>query len=170
MAAWRQGAPRSSGNPIAGISIVFWLRTAWLAGSIVLLLRIVSAFWRMRSMRRTAVRWTARDALVIELARDAGVRRSIETGFATDARAPLTMGLVRPAIVLADRRTDLGGQRSSSRAGPRDRAHSPQRLDRPHAGARRLRDLLVPSARVDGLASPSPRLGAGVRRRRAAAC
>ena len=96
----RQGAPRSSGNPIAGISIVFWLRTAWLAGSIVLLLQIVSALWRMRTMRRTAVRWTARDALAIELARDAGVRRPIETRLRADARAPLTMGLVRPVIVL----------------------------------------------------------------------
>jgi TonB family protein len=82
------------------ISIAFWLRAAWLIGSFALLLRIGDAICRARAMRTTAIRWLARDALVTELARDAGVSRSIETRLREDARAPLTMGLVRPAIVL----------------------------------------------------------------------
>ena len=96
----QQGTPRSSRTPIARVSIDFWLRTIWFAGSMVGLLQIVSALWRMQAMRGTAVRWTARDALVIEAARDAGVRRAIETRLREDARAPLTMGLVHPVIVL----------------------------------------------------------------------
>lgn len=98
--AGHQSAPRATGIPTSGLSIAFWLRAAWFIGAMGLLLQILGALSRMRSMRRTAVRWTARDALVIELARDAGVRRTIETRLRDDARAPLTMGLVRPVIVL----------------------------------------------------------------------
>ena len=39
----------------------------------------------------------------------------------------------------AGRRTDVGRERPPSCSRPRDRTHSAQRLDRPHAGARRLR-------------------------------
>ena len=104
-----------------------------------------------------------------DLARDAGVSRSIETLLARRRARTAHDGDRAAGDRAADRRTDLGRERPPSSARPRDRAHSPQRLDRPRAGARRLRDLLVPSARVDGVASPSSRLGARVRRRRAAA-
>jgi beta-lactamase regulating signal transducer with metallopeptidase domain len=80
--------------------IPFWLRAIWLIGSVSLFLRIITAMWRMRSMRATAIHWTSGDALVAGLARDAGVSRSIVTLLREDARAPLTMGIVRPAIVL----------------------------------------------------------------------
>jgi TonB family protein len=87
-------------TPQNAISIAFWLRAAWLIGSFALLLRIGDMIWRARVIRRTGLSWPARDGLVGELARDAGVSRSIETRLREDARAPLTMGLVRPAIVL----------------------------------------------------------------------
>ena len=100
--AVREAAPHAQ----LAIPIGFWLRAVWLAGSLVLFFRIVGAMRRARSMRATAVLWTGRDALVADLARDAGVSRSIETLLRDDARAPLTMGMVRPAIVLpADAQT-----------------------------------------------------------------
>ena len=86
-------------SPIT-VLIAFWLRAVWLIGSVSLFLRIITAMWRARSMRATAILWTSRDALVAELARDAGVSRSIVTLLREDARAPLTMGILRPAIVL----------------------------------------------------------------------
>ena len=100
--AVREAAPHAQ----LAIPIGFWLRAVWLAGSLVLFFRIVGAMRRARSMRATAVLWTGRDALVADLARDAGVSRSIETLLRDDARAPLTMGMVRPAIMLpADAQT-----------------------------------------------------------------
>ena len=84
-------------------------KALWLLGSIVLLVPIASTLWRTRAIRRSAQRWAGGEALVGELARDAGVSRSIDTLLRDDTRAPLTMGLLRPAIVLpfdAQRWTD----------------------------------------------------------------
>jgi TonB family protein len=91
---------RTSASGTQSFSIATWSRGAWLLGSLILFLRIVAAMWRARSMRATAVFWIDRDALVADLARDAGVSRSIETLLREDARAPLTIGILRPAIVL----------------------------------------------------------------------
>ena len=105
-----QAAPpaqvRTAGRGIQSLSMATWARGAWLVGSLLLLFRVVSAMWRARSMRASAVSWADRDALVADLARDAGVSRSIETLLREDARTPLTIGIVRPAIVLpADAQT-----------------------------------------------------------------
>jgi len=91
---------RTAGRGIQSLSMATWARGAWLVGSLLLLFRVVSAMWRARSMRASAVSWADRDALVADLARDAGVSRSIETLLREDARTPLTIGIVRPAIVL----------------------------------------------------------------------
>ena len=100
---WPGDTPRTAPTRAASavLDCGFWLRAVWLVGSISCCSSGSSAaMWRARSMRATAILWTGRDALVAELARDAGVSRSIETLLREDARAPLTMGMVRPAIVL----------------------------------------------------------------------
>jgi TonB family protein len=84
----------------ATISWAALLRAVWLAGSIVLLVPLAGTLWRMPRMRRNAIRWNEGDALVSALARDANVSRPIETLLREDARAPLTLGLLHPAIVL----------------------------------------------------------------------
>jgi len=89
--------PHSAQN---ALPIASWLRSIWFVGSIALILPIVGAIWRTRSIHATAIAWTGCDALVDEFAQDAGVSRSIQTLLSKDARAPLTMGLVHPAIVL----------------------------------------------------------------------
>jgi TonB family protein len=97
---------RTAASDTHSFAIATWLRSTWLVGSLLLLFRIAGAMWRARSMRATAVSWTDHDALVADLARDAGVCRSIETLLREDACAPLTIGTVRPVIVLpTDART-----------------------------------------------------------------
>ena len=120
-------------------------------------------------MRASAVSWADRDALVADLARDAGVSRSIETLLREDARTPLTIGIVRPAIVLpADAQT--WAESDLRRALAHEIEHIRRNDWLVHMLARIVcAALLVSSARVDGMAPPSSRLGARVRRRRLAA-
>jgi beta-lactamase regulating signal transducer with metallopeptidase domain len=84
----------------ASLAPALWLRAAWLLGSMLLLGPMAATLWRMRRMRSTAIRWPDGEALVNMLAHDAGVSRTIGTVLHEDARAPLTIGWVRPAIVL----------------------------------------------------------------------
>ncbi len=82
------------------LSPAFWLRRAWLLGSIVVLAPIALTVGRARRIRRHATHWTRGQALTRALARDAGVSRSIDTLLGEDARAPLTLGFIYPTIVL----------------------------------------------------------------------
>ena len=81
-------------------SLAFWLRMAWLLGSMALLAPIARTLRRARRIRRHATRWARGKALTRTLARDAGVSRAIDTLLRADARAPLTLGLRHPTIVL----------------------------------------------------------------------
>jgi TonB family protein len=85
-----------SGHP----PMSFWLRATWLFGSIVALGPIVRTLWRQRRLRRHATSWSHAQSLTRSLAREAGVSRPIETLLREDVRAPLTMGVMRPVIVL----------------------------------------------------------------------
>jgi len=81
-------------------SMSFWLRATWLFGSIVALAPIACTLWRVRRLRSQATSWGQAQAFAQSLARDAGVTRPIATLLRQDVRAPLTMGLMRPVIVL----------------------------------------------------------------------
>ena len=98
-----QHEPHTPRNPRARsglVSLAFWLRTAWLLGSIALLVPVARTVARARRIRSHATRWPRGNALTRTLARDAGVSRSIDTLLRDDARAPLTLGLIHPTIVL----------------------------------------------------------------------
>jgi TonB family protein len=98
-----QHEPQPSLNPRARTGrawLAFWLRTAWLLGSIALLVPVARTVARARRIRSHATRWARGKALTRTLARDAGVSRSIDTLLRDDARAPLTLGLIHPTIVL----------------------------------------------------------------------
>ncbi|HET9363103.1 MAG TPA: M56 family metallopeptidase [Vicinamibacterales bacterium] len=88
---------RSTG---ALFSLAQWLRVAWAFGMLAFLVPMAGALWRVRRVRRNAVRWSDGEALARQLGADAGLSRQVVVLRHEDVDAPMTCGIVRPAIVL----------------------------------------------------------------------
>jgi beta-lactamase regulating signal transducer with metallopeptidase domain len=73
------------------------VRIVWLAGVVVVALRLVFAFGRLRRLRRTGTAWHDEDAAAV--VRQATTRR-VSVFLHADLAAPMTCGFARPAIAL----------------------------------------------------------------------
>lgn len=76
------------------------VRVAWAAGAFLLLLSLTVGFLRLRRIRRDGLPWPELRDLTQSLAIEAGVRRSVEVLLHEDIPAPVTCGVLQPAIVL----------------------------------------------------------------------
>ena len=75
-------------------------RTAWAIGAALFLVPFASALWRLRRARRNAVPWLEARAILDPLAEAADVHRPVEVLLHDRIPAPVTCGLLRPAILL----------------------------------------------------------------------
>jgi len=80
--------------------IATWLRSAWIAFALVLLVPVAVMLWRLHLLRRGGLPWVKGEPLLRTLAVHAGVRRSIDILLHEEIAAPVTLGWARPAIVL----------------------------------------------------------------------
>ena len=76
------------------------MRTIWAMGVLALVLSLSAALWQLARIRRSGVPWLKGRGLARTLAAQAGIRRSVEVLFHEAVAAPLTIGLLRPAILL----------------------------------------------------------------------
>jgi beta-lactamase regulating signal transducer with metallopeptidase domain len=86
-----------------GWSLPSWpmmFRFGWVAGTVILFLSLAVALWRLRRLRREGLPWPERRELTQSLATKCGVRRSIEVLVHEEIPAPLTCGVLRPAVML----------------------------------------------------------------------
>jgi beta-lactamase regulating signal transducer with metallopeptidase domain len=75
-------------------------QVAWAIGATLFLASFARALWRLRCMRRCGVPWLEAQVTLRSLADQAGVRRPVDVLLHEDIVAPLTCGLLRPAILL----------------------------------------------------------------------
>ena len=76
------------------------VRLGWVGGTVILLLSLAVALWRLRRIRRDGLPWPEVRELMQTLAAECGLQRSIEVLLHEDIPAPLTCGVWRPAIIL----------------------------------------------------------------------
>src|SRR5688572_15082494 len=81
-------------------SLAVTVRVTWAAGALLFVAPIVVALWRLRRMRTSGLPWLAGRTLVADVARQAGVVRSVDVFLHEALVAPMTCGLFRPAIGL----------------------------------------------------------------------
>jgi beta-lactamase regulating signal transducer with metallopeptidase domain len=72
-----------------GINGVAVLRITWAAVALILLLQMLATHWRLRRIRRNALPWSV-----------AGIPRNVDVLLHSEIAAPLTLGFLRPAILL----------------------------------------------------------------------
>jgi len=90
----------SSGGALGTISsLVTFLRYAWAAGAMLLLIVLAIDLQRLRALRRRGLPWLARNDLARSIAVTNGVRRHVDVLLHEGVSAPLTCGLWRPAIL-----------------------------------------------------------------------
>ena len=90
----RAGSTGAVTGPRAGL-----LFAVWTAGALVCLIPVLLTPWRMRRLRRAARQWPDRNALVRALGSEAGIQ-AVAVLVHDEVSAPLTCGVIRPAIVL----------------------------------------------------------------------
>ena len=73
---------------------------AWAIGATLFFASFARALWRLRGIRRRSVPWPEAGAMLRTLADEAGVRQPVDVLLHEDIVAPLTCGLMRPAILL----------------------------------------------------------------------
>jgi bla regulator protein BlaR1 len=76
------------------------VRLGWVGGTVILLLSLAVALWRLRRIRRDGLPGPELGELVQTLAAECGIQRFIEVLLHEDIPAPLTCGVWRPAIIL----------------------------------------------------------------------
>jgi beta-lactamase regulating signal transducer with metallopeptidase domain len=76
------------------------LLAGWIAGPLLFLLRMVVGLRQVHSLRRFGLPWCDGQAVVDRLALDVGIRRRVEVLVHQSLPAPVTCGLVHPAVVL----------------------------------------------------------------------
>jgi len=84
---------------IWALSTFMLLATAWFAGVIGCLVPVAVGLWQIRRIRREGLPWSDAQAMTDELARDAGVCRSVDVIVHEATVGPMTCGVMRPAIV-----------------------------------------------------------------------
>jgi beta-lactamase regulating signal transducer with metallopeptidase domain len=75
-------------------------RLLWVAGALMMLVSPAVGLWRLRRIRREGLPWPELRQLVQSLANSCGIRRAVEVLIHEEIPAPLTFGVLRPAIVL----------------------------------------------------------------------
>jgi uncharacterized protein (TIGR03435 family) len=76
------------------------LLAVWIGGVAFFLLRMIFGLHQVRALRRFGLPWRDGQSIVHQLALDAGIHRRIEVSLHESLPAPVTCGIVRPAIVL----------------------------------------------------------------------
>ena len=89
----------SGGAPGAISSLVTFLRYAWAAGAMLLLIVLAIDLQRLRALRRGGLPWLACNDLARSIAITDGVRRHVDVLLHEGVSAPLICGLWRPAIL-----------------------------------------------------------------------
>ena len=83
-----------------GLSLSAILLAVWIAGTAFFLLRMIFGLRQVRALRQFGLPWRDGQSIVNQLALDAGVHRRVEVLLHESLPAPVTCGIVRPAIVL----------------------------------------------------------------------
>jgi uncharacterized protein (TIGR03435 family) len=83
-----------------GLSPSDVLLAVWIAGAAFFLLRMILGLQQVRALRRFGLPWRGGQSVVDRLAPDAGIHRRVEVLLHESLPAPVTCGIVRPAIVL----------------------------------------------------------------------
>src|SRR5204863_4741623 len=76
------------------------LLAVWFAGTAFFLMRMIFGLQQVRALRRFGLPWRGGQSVVDRLALDAGIHRRVEVLLHESLPAPVTCGIVRPAIVL----------------------------------------------------------------------
>ncbi len=96
-------ASRSAAAAAArGLTLDELTRLAWGIGTLAMLAPLWAALWRLGRIRRTGVPFLAGRDLIRLLAAEARIARPVEVLIHEAVAAPLTMGVLKPAIVLPD--------------------------------------------------------------------
>ncbi len=92
----------TTGGGHSGVSITAALaaRSIWLVGAVVAAGALATASWRLGRLRRAGLPWTEGHKLATDLASQAGVGRRIDVLLHEDIVAPMTCGILWPAILL----------------------------------------------------------------------
>ena len=93
----RDGRSGDALGPIS--SLVAFLRYAWAAGAMLLLIVLAIDLQRLRALRRGGLPWLACNDLARSIAITDGVRRHVDVLLHEGVSAPLICGLWRPAIL-----------------------------------------------------------------------
>jgi bla regulator protein BlaR1 len=83
-----------------GLSPSAILLAVWIAGAAFFLLRMIFGLQQVRALRRFGQPWRDGQSIVNQLALDAGIHRRVEVLLHESLPAPVTCGIVRPAIML----------------------------------------------------------------------
>jgi beta-lactamase regulating signal transducer with metallopeptidase domain len=87
-------------NRFAAPSLAAILRVGWAVGALLFVAPLVVALMRLRRLRRCGVRSVEVGTLATVIARETGVARGVEVFVHADLPAPMTCGVLRPAIGL----------------------------------------------------------------------
>lgn len=89
-------APIADRSPSSGTRIV----GLWAVGAVLFILPAAVGLWRARVIRRTAVAWPSGTDMAVALARETGLRRSINVLRHPAVSGPITMGVWHPVVVM----------------------------------------------------------------------
>src|SRR5580700_5256293 len=103
-----QAAASADGSVVVASATPGWRRLSpsaillavWIAGAAFFLLRMIFGLQQVRALRRFGLPWRAGQSVVDRLAPDAGIHRRVDVLLHESLPAPVTCGIVRPAIVL----------------------------------------------------------------------
>ena len=90
-------------NVSSGRFVLPWpllLRLTWIAGVLILLIRLAVGVLRLSRLRRDGLPWPELNEASRSLAEDCGVRKSVEILLHEDVPAPLTYGVRRATVIL----------------------------------------------------------------------
>ena len=96
----RTGPDARSITNRAGLELTFVLLVLWFAGASVVLLSLAAGLYRVQRLRRMALPCIETERHLPALAGAAGVGKAVEIVMHEELSAPITCGLLRPAIVL----------------------------------------------------------------------
>jgi beta-lactamase regulating signal transducer with metallopeptidase domain len=84
----------------SSLQVTTVIAMAWGAGAAVVLLSLGVGLWRLHQLRRQGVPWIEARQTVDQLAAQAGIARGVDVLLHERVAAPVTCGLLRPAIVI----------------------------------------------------------------------
>jgi bla regulator protein blaR1 len=93
-------ATRARDDVAAPVSLAAVLRAGWALGAVMFVVPVVIALMRIRRLRLSGLPWLEIRPLAQRLATDAGLARSVDVLLHDHLPVPMTVGWVRPAIML----------------------------------------------------------------------